>query len=152
MATLGELAAALGIIGTVTATAIPHMLAGLDDAREAGAARYLSSRLAESRMGAIQKSREVAVRFEQTAGGYRFAVYLDGNGNGVLTRDIERGIDTLLQGPEKLSDSFRNVDFGLQAALPAIDGGAAPVGDPIKLGVGKSASFSAMGTATSGTI
>jgi len=153
MATLGELAVVLGLVATVTATALPELQAGLDDARVAGAARYLSSRLAESRMDAIQRSREVALRFSLANGKYRYTVYVDGNGNGVLTRDIQRGIDRLLRGPEALSDNFRNVEFGTQPGLPPIDsGGAAPAGDPIKLGAGNSVSFSPLGTATSGTI
>jgi len=153
MATLGELAVVMGLVATVTATALPQLQAGLDDARVAGAARYLSSRLAESRMAAIARSRQVALRFSVTNGKYSYAVYVDGNGNGVLTSDIQRGVDRLVRGPEKLSDNFRNVDFGTQPGLPAIDSGAAaPGSDPIRLGAGNSVSFSALGSATSGTI
>jgi len=153
MATLGELVVVLGLVGTATATALPELLAGLDDARVAGAARYLSSRLAESRLDAISRSREVAIRFELARGRYSYTVYVDGNNNGVLTRDIQRGIDRPILGPERLSDSFRNVEFGTQPGLPAIDGGgAAPGADPIRLGAGNSCSFSPLGGATPGTI
>jgi len=150
---MGELVVVLGMVGTATATTLPQLLAGLDDARVAGAARYLSWRLAESRMDAINRSREVAIRFSLTNGRYSYTVYVDGNRNGVLTRDIQRGVDRAVRGPETLSDNFRNVDFGTQPGLPAIDaGGAAPGADPIKLGAGNSVSFSALGSATSGTI
>ena len=153
MPTLGELAVAVGIMGTVTATALPQLVAGLDDARVAGAARYLSSRLAESRMDAIQRSREVAIRFTKSDGKYSYAVYVDGNRNGVLTRDILRGVDRKVLGPERLSDNFHNVEFGTQPGLPAIEpGGAVPGADPIKLGAGSSVSFSPLGSATSGTL
>ena len=153
MATLGELATVLGVFGTVTATALPQVLTGLDEARVAGAARYLSSRLADSRMEAVARSREAALRFTPEGGTYSFSSYIDGNGNGVLTRDIQRGIDRRLRGPERLSDNFRSVDFGVAPGLPAIDrGGAPPAGDPIKLGAGNSVSFSSLGTSTSGTI
>jgi hypothetical protein len=153
MATLGELVVVLGLTATATATALPQLLAGLDDARVAGAARYMSSRLAESRLDAVARSREVAVHFDPAGVTYSFTVYVDGNRNGVLTRDIQRGIDRPVRGPEMLSDNFRNVIFATQPELPAIDaGGAAPGNDPIKLGVGNSVSFSALGSATSGTI
>src|SRR5207248_10373459 len=99
MATLGELVVVLGMMGTVTATSLPTVLAGLDDARVAGAARYLSSRLAESRMEAISRVREVAIRFVPTGGTYSFTVYTAGNPNGVLTPDIQRGIDRPIIGP-----------------------------------------------------
>src|SRR5438445_710328 len=125
MATFGELAVALGLAGTVTATVLPRLLTSLDDARVAGAARYLSSRLAEARMDAVSRSREVALRFSQVDGQYSFAVYVDGNHNGVLTRDIQRGIDRLVFGPEKLSHNFKNVEFGVQPGLPPIQPGDA---------------------------
>src|SRR5438067_1614987 len=153
MATLGELAIVLGVAGTVTASTIPRLLTGLDDARAAGAVRYVSSRLAEARMDAVARGREVAIRFTSSNGTYAFTTYEDGNNNGVLTRDIQRGIDRPIFGPEYLPDKFRNVDFGVLPGLPAIDpAGAPPTGDPIKLGVGNSVSFSRLGSATSGTI
>ena len=153
MATLGELAVVLGLCATGAATVLPQLLTGLDDARVAGAARYLSSRLAESRLDAIARTREVAVRFAPANGTYSFTVYIDGNRNGVQTRDIQRGIDKPVRGPEMLGDNFRSVVFGTQPGLPPIDaGGAAPGSDPIKLGAGNSVSFSPRGSATSGTI
>ena len=152
MATLGELAVACGIIGTVTATAVP-LVGRLDDTRVEAAARYMSSRLSESRMEAIARGREVAIRFTSVGSSYNFTVYVDGNNNGVLSRDILRGIDRPIHAAEMLSDNFRNVVFGVQPALPSIEaGGASPSGDPIRLGSGNSVSFSTLGTATPGTI
>ena len=151
--TLGELTVVVGLIATATATTLPELQAGLDDERVAGAARYLSSRLAESRMDAIQRNREVAIRFVQTSGQYTYTVYVDGNGNGVLSRDIQSGLDRPILGPERLADNFRNVEFGTQPGLPPIDSGsAAPGSDPIRLGTGNSVSFNSMGGSTSGTI
>jgi hypothetical protein len=109
--------------------------------------------MADARMDAIARTREVAVRFVPASGTYSFTVYVDGNRNGVLTRDIQRGIDRPIRGPELLADNFRNVVFGTQPGLPAIDAGsAAPGSDPIKLGASNSVSFSALGSATPGTI
>jgi type II secretory pathway pseudopilin PulG len=149
--TLAEMAVVLGIAGTVSAIALP-LLSGLDDARVAGAARYMSSRLAEARLDAIAQSREVALRFTPADGTYSFSIYVDGNRNGVLARDIARGVDRRTAGPEKISDNFRNVDFGVQPGVPPIDSGSSPSGDPIKLGVSNSVSFSPLGTSTTGTI
>jgi hypothetical protein len=149
--TLGELAVVLGITGTVSAIALPF-LSGLDDARAAGAARYMSSRLADARLDAIAHSRKVALRFTQANGAYSFSTYVDGNGNGVLAQDIARGVDPLIAGPEKLTDNFKNVDFGAQPGVPPIDSGSSPAGDPIKLGASNSVSFNPLGTSTTGTI
>jgi hypothetical protein len=153
MATLGELVVTIGLIGTATAAAVPRPQAGLDDARVAGAARYLSSRLADSRMEAIKRSRRVAMRFEDADAQYAFTVYEDGNGNGVLLSDIRRGVDRPIRGPERLSDNFRNAEFGALPTLPPIEPGDSPPGvDPIRLGAGRSVSFNPLGQATSGTV
>ncbi len=153
MATLGELAVTLGLIGTAAATTFPELRAGLDDARVAGAARYMSSRLAETRMDAVQRSRHVAMRFGDANAQYAFAIYEDGNGNGVLAADIQRGADPAIREPERLSDRFPGVAFGTQPGLPPIEPGEiAPGADPIRFGAGRSVSFNPIGGSTSGTV
>jgi len=153
MATFAELTVTVGLIATATATTVPQLQASLDDERAAGAARYLSSRLVETRMDAIRRVRHVAMRFANAGAGYVFTLYEDGNGNGVLSTDIQRGIDRPIRSPERLSDNFRNVEFGTLPMLPAIEPGeAAPGADPIRLGNGNSVSFNPLGGATSGTV
>ena len=148
-----ELAVAVGLMATATATALPQVLAGLDEARVAGAARYLSGRFYDTRIEAITRSAEVALRFTATNAGYVYEVFADGNGNGVLTRDIQRNIDRQIHAPEQLSSQFSGVDFGTLPGLPAIDAGSpAPGADPIKFGVSNMVSFSALGSSSSGTV
>jgi hypothetical protein len=143
---------ALGI--TMSAAAVPEYLTALDDVRANGAAYYISGRLQRARMEAVMRSAMVGVRFTQAVDGrYTYAVYLDGNGNGILTRDIQRGVDLLITASEALPDQFPGVEFGAIPGLPPVDsGGTAPGSDPIRLGSGSIASFSASGTATSGTV
>jgi uncharacterized protein (DUF2141 family) len=143
----------LGLAMTLSAVAIPQFLTGLDESRTAGAAHYLSTRFQRARMEAVVRSAAVAVLFTQDSAGYSYAVYVDGNGNGVLARDIDRGVDRRIGAVERLSEQFTGVDFGAISGLPAIDPGTAPPGaDPIRLGSGNSASFAAAGTSTSGTV
>ena len=148
-----ELTFVVGLMSTVSAIALPQMLTGLDDSRAVGAARYMSTRFQRARMEAVMRSADVALRFTQNGSRYSYAVYLDGNGNGVLARDIQRGLDRLIAPPEQLSDHFTGVDFGTIPGLPAVDPGGAPPGaDPIRLGAGSFATFSAAGTATPGSV
>jgi hypothetical protein len=143
----------LGMGVTISAIAVPQSLAGLDDLRAMGAARYVSARLQRARMEAVMRSAEVAIQFDESPGGYVYAVFLDGNRNGVRARDIQGGIDRRIVAPERLVDRFTGVDFGAIPGLPAIDEGATPPGsDPIRLGASRLASFSARGTASSGTV
>ena len=148
-----ELAVVVGLTMTATATAVPRILAGFDEARVAGAAHYLSGRFYDTRIEAVTRSTEVALRFTATNAGYVYAVYVDGNGNGVLARDIQRNIDRQLHSPEQLCSQFSGVDFGTLPGLPAIDAGSpAPGNDPIRFGASNMVSFSAMGTSSSGTL
>lgn len=148
-----DLVMAVGLTITAAATAVPQTLAGLEEARVAGAARYLSARFYDARIEAVTRSAEVALRFTSTPAGYVYAVYADGNGNGVLTHDIERNIDHQIHPPEQLSSQFSGVDLGTLPGLPAIDAGSqAPGSDPIKFGASDMVSFGALGNSSSGTV
>ena len=143
----------IGLGITVTAAAVPQYLAGIDDFRASGAARYLSARLQRARMEAVMRSTSVAMHFLQTPGGYSYTVYLDGNGNGVLTQDIQSGVDRRIDSAERLRDHFAGIDFGAVPGLPPIDpGGTAPGDDPIRLGASSLATFTALGTSSTGTV
>ena len=148
-----ELMFVLALSVTMSAAALPEYLTALDDVRVSGAVHYVSARLQRARMEAVSRSAMVGVQFTQTAAGYSYAVYVDGNRNGVLTRDIQRGIDRLITPAERLADQFTGVEFGAIPGLPPVDSsGTAPGTDPIRLGSGNIASFSALGTASSGTV
>src|SRR3954463_352583 len=91
-----------GLAVTITAMAVPQLWTGLDDYRAAGAARYIATRLQRTRMEAIARSRAVGMRFLRIDGGYAYAEFVDGNHNGVLTREIDSGIDRPLRPAERL--------------------------------------------------
>src|SRR5437867_341108 len=104
-------------------------------------------------MEAVTRSTDVAMQFVPVGTGYSYAVYRDGNRNGVRTKDIQSGADPRVGSVERLPEHFGPVDFGVQARLPAVDADAEPPGnDPIKVGASNIASFSALGTATSGSL
>ena len=89
-----ELIFVTALMVTIGGIAVPQTLAALDEFRTAGAARYISARLYRARMEAVKRSTPVAIQFAQTSAGYRYTVFRDGNGNGVLTSDIRSGVDT----------------------------------------------------------
>lgn len=132
--------------------AVPNLLATLDEWRVRGAARYLSGRLHQARMQAVSRTADVAVRFTATATGYAYGIYVDGNRNGVLTRDIESGADPPILWTERLVDQFPGVDFGTLAGLPGVDSSTPPGDDPIKVGTSNILTFSAHGTSSSGSL
>jgi prepilin-type N-terminal cleavage/methylation domain-containing protein len=151
--TLIELVTVLGVTATVAAGGVPQLLAATDALQAVGAVRYVAARLQQTRMEAVMRSANVAIRFVPDGGSYSYAVYQDGNGNGVSSRDIQRGVDTEIHPAEKLPDAFSGVDFGVMPSLPPADpGGTVPGTDPIKLGSSNMVSFSSSGTSSTGTL
>ena len=143
----------LGTAATVSAVAVPETLTTIDDSRTAAAARYIATRLQRTRMEAVSRNGAAAVRFTRLADHYEFTGYVDGNRNGVLSRDIQSGVDRLFQPIDRLTDHFSGVDFGADADLPPVDPASpAPGGDPIRLGSGDMVTFTPTGTSSSGSV
>jgi hypothetical protein len=148
-----EILFVLGTAATVSAVAVPETLTTIDDSRAAAAARYVSTRLQRARMESITRNTSTAVRFTLLTDHYDFIAYVDGNRNGVLSRDIQSGADQPIQSPDRLGDHFAGVDFGALPGLPAVDPtGTAPGTDPIRLGSSNMVSFASAGTSTSGSL
>jgi len=61
--------------------------------RARAAARYLAQRIADARLSAIRRSASHGLRFEPASPDYRVSLVADGNGNGLRTAEIQRGID-----------------------------------------------------------
>jgi hypothetical protein len=157
MATTGysliELLFVMSAAAAAGGIAVPPLMAALDDYRTAGAVRYISTRIQRTRMEAVSRSTNTAMQFVQAGTGYSYGVYVDGNGDGVRTPDIQRGIDRRLGAIEHVPDNYDGVDFGVLPGLPPVDPGSpAPGTDPIKLGSSNLLSYSAIGTSSSGSV
>jgi prepilin-type N-terminal cleavage/methylation domain-containing protein len=150
--TLIEALFAVAIVTTLAGIALPLTGTAVDELRTLAAARYVSGRIVHSRVDAIRRSTSVALRFEPADPDFVFTPYADGNGNGVRTADIHRGVDRPTGVPRRLGDSFAGVRFGLSPGLPEIDGGAGGSTDGVRIGAARILSMSPDGTATSGTL
>lgn len=121
------------------------------------AAGEVAGFLGEARMYSIRHRANVAIRFENIAEGPRVAMYQDGDGDGVRSNDIRRGIDEQTMLPRIIAMTGGDVRFGFP-------GGVAPkdpsdlgrrltrLSDPIRFNRSDMASFSELGTATPGTV
>jgi len=139
--TLIELVFAAGLVAVLTAAAIPQLSAGVERSRTVGAARYLASRLALARAQAVGRSANVAVLLTAADETFIVGTYVDNNGDGVRTRDITAGIDTLIDVPVRLANLFPHVTLFLNdpAVTSTFDSTALM-------------SFSPLGTASSRTL
>ena len=147
-----ELLMAITIIVIVSGAAIPLAHGSVDRTRAAGAARYVAGRMAMARFEAVKRSASVAIRFAAEGGDYRLQTYVDGNGNGVQSRDIGRGIDVPISVNERLDYHFSGVGFGILPGVTGIDPGPFNALDPIQIGSSAFLSFSPTGSCTSGTV
>ena len=151
--TLIEMLLVLAIASTVLAISIPVTGDALDEARTGMAAKYVEGRIMDARLHAIKRSVRIALRFEPAGSDYRFAEFLDGNGNGIRTADISAGIDSLIAPSRALGDHFAGVVFGLRANVPDVDGVRSTAdADGVRFGPGRLLSVSPDGTSSSGTL
>lgn len=139
-----ELLFVIGVAVVVTAAAVPQALAALNHDRAVIAARYISSRMGLARMQAVSHSANVALRFEEGASTTTLSSFIDGNHDGVLTREILANVDRLLDEPIPLASLFP----GVLVSLAADSNGDATV----RPGVSTLLSFTPSGTATSGSV
>ena len=151
--TLLELLFALALIVILAAVTVSFVLEGLDRSRASAAATYIAARLMQARFEAVKRSAFVAVQFAEKSDGYWFQTYIDGNGNGVLARDISRGIDRPLGPAERLEQRFTGVTFGICPNVTAVvPGDPFDSTDPIQIGQSTLMSFAANGSSTAGSI
>lgn len=148
-----EMLFVLGLAATLGAVAIPETLTAIDEARASGAARYVAAQLQRIRMEAIARNASTALKITPSGSDYTLTAYVDGNRNGVLSRDIRSGVDRAVSADEKVGDRFPGVTFGAVPGLPPVEPSGTPPGsDPIRLGSSDLAVFTPMGTSTSGSL
>jgi Tfp pilus assembly protein FimT len=152
-AALVDLLAACAVMAILASVAVPAMQASRERNEPRMAARYLAQRLQILRIQAVRRNRTVALRFDPDVRG-RMGAYADGDGDGVLERDVERGVDTAIDTETHLADYFAGVSLQVRSDVPSPDGGGtlAAGSDPVRIGSTNLLSFSPLGSATSGTV
>jgi hypothetical protein len=110
------------------------------------------------RMEAVRRGHSVGIVFQRLDDGtYRFNLHLDGDGDGIRSRDIAAGIDRRFAGPFSIGREFPGVRFGILErdripAIPPRRGRLGNRGDPIQFGPADIVSFSPRGQSSSGTL
>ena len=145
-------AASLGLV--MTAIAVPVVGGTLERERTIVGTQYLAGQLQRARLDSLKRARSVAVRLEVVGDRTRLQLFADGNGNGVLQRDIDRGIDPPLTAPAWLDDQARDISLRVNQPITEVAGSTAitPGEDPLRIGNTALLTFSPLGSATSGTL
>lgn len=150
-----ELMAVLAIMAAATAVATPgamHLRAALS---VRSAAAQTSAAFLQARSQAIARARNVGIKFRKNGSRYEWALYVDGNGNGIRTADIEGGVDRSLgiAFPWDRNDVMPGILTGSRVPDPGNPGKTLDrLDDPIRFNTSDICSFSPVGESTPGSV
>lgn len=149
-----ELLTAISIVAIVLLVAIPAFGSMRRQMAVRAASAELRSIFHLARSRAIARGRNCGLKFLELDGEWKFALYDDGDRDGVRNDDINRGVDRIVRAPRSVFPQSRIVTIGL-LGIPMRD----PDGDRLRIDASPVAfnrsaicSFSPVGEATPGTI
>ena len=143
-------AAAVAII--LGAISVPALTAQRDSLRAAGAARHVAALVHSARAEALKRGVHVALVFQASRDGLPFAMFADGNYDGIRTADMAAGVDRQVSAWVRIGDQFPGAAFGIVPGVTDPDSGSSLTGSPLKLGGSSVLSFGPAGAASSGTV
>lgn len=154
--TLLESVAVLGLFGLGASIAWPALRESISGTELRLATGEVAAALFEARIYSLRHSANVAVLFEEGPYGVSWSIYRDGDGDGVLKQDIQRGIDKQVRGGRRLEHFGSRIRFGFPPGQPPTEIGDPThvipnLNDPLRFGNSNMASFSSHGTASPGT-
>jgi hypothetical protein len=151
---LVDIVCGVAITLVMAAIAVPVVGATLDRERTIVGTNWLAGQAQRAKAEAVRQGRTVAIKLALAGGRTRVQLFADGNGNGVLQKDIDRGLDPPITVAEWLDDHARQVSLGLNQDVPDPSGTEllSRGGDPLRIGPTTLVAFSPTGTSTSGTL
>jgi type II secretory pathway pseudopilin PulG len=153
-----ELMVALAVFIVLLSLAAPPILRLSGEMRLRLAAEEVVAAMRIARSTAVLRCANVALKFRpRTDGRSTWALYRDGDGDGVLSKDIDKGVDPQIAPPRRLEQIGDRVRFGFPPGRPARDPGNPSArlrrgDDPIRFNSSDLASFGPLGTATPGSV
>ena len=152
---LADMLVVLAIIGMSVGVTLPEF----NSMRHRGAVRAAAAEIRSiffvARMRAASRGHNFGVRFQKFGTEWRYAEYEDGDGDGLRTEDINKGIDRPLFSPRSvlLADRGAATIGLLRKTINDPDGAKLlPTASPVQFGKAQICSISSIGESTSGTI
>ena len=149
-----ELLSVLAILLLFVAIALPAFAnIGRKRALRAAVAE-LRGVFAHTRARAIARNLNCGLKFTKLAGTWHFAVYQDGDNDGIRNDDINKGVDRLIDRPRSVFRESNLVTIGLLPFnIKDPDGDPLPASkSPVAFNNSTIASFSPLGASTPGSI
>jgi len=152
---LTELLATISIIGLFISVSIP-MVSSFSRKRQLHAAsREIRSIFYAARARAIAKNRHVGVKFRKSDGRWEYAIYEDGDWDGVRNDDILDGTDPRIAGSREVLEGLTAVRIDLppfRISDPDTKRIVSSTASPIRFGRSTICAFSHNGSGTPGSI
>jgi prepilin-type N-terminal cleavage/methylation domain-containing protein len=151
--TLMESLAVLAIIGALAMVAVPSFATYRRHASLLAEAEQMRSIFRAARSRAITRNAHAGVRFAARGSDWTFALYDDGDGDGIRSDDIAKGIDRCFAAPSVLMPQFHIATVALlPGAIRDPDGDPLPpTASAVQFGTSSTCSFSPTGSGTPGT-
>jgi len=152
--TLLEILATTAIIALLALIALPAFGTYRRHASVQAAAAETMTTLRNVRAQAIAGARHIGVKFVQSGAAWSYALYEDGDGDGIRNDDIVSGVDRRLTPNQPLMPQLHVARIGLlPTAMRDPDGDPLlPTASPVAFGRSTICSFSPIGSATAGSI
>ena len=153
-----ELLIAMAVSSLVLVLGIPPLLSLAAGLRVELAAAEVASTFHVARAYAIRHDANVGLKFQVDGDGtVTWALFRDGDGDGVLTADILSGDDPQVLPRTRIAHLGRQIHFGFPPGRAPRDPGdprrrLSGLDDPIRFNRSDIAAFSPLGTATPGTV
>jgi prepilin-type N-terminal cleavage/methylation domain-containing protein len=152
-----EAVVVIALLGIVLSISVPTLSALRDHGRTAAGARVLATELNHLRWVSVARRRGTGLFFERGPVGWGWRIVEDGNGNGIRTGEIRRGVDATLSGPHRLEERVEKVRLGFPPggpfpAIPPRRGNISNLDDPVQFGRSDVVAFSPLGRSSSGTL
>lgn len=149
-ASLLEVLVTVALIATVTSLATPLVVHARDDQEGRSAATFLAGQFRLARQQAILTGRNTALVFDLRDAEWTFVMCADGDADGVSRSDIAARIDTCGGSAQPLASWFSRASIHRASAVPDLSGNTD--GAVVAFGSSRMASFSPLGTASSGSV
>jgi hypothetical protein len=149
------LALVLAVAACALAVALPTAANLKESVSIRSAAGEAATALLRARAYALTRNVNVGVKFRRNGDRYEWALYRDGNGNGVRTAEIARGVDRPLgiAIPWSRRDVLPGIFFDCPVPDPGRPGSYLDhPDDPIRFNASDICSFSPVGESTPGSI
>lgn len=153
-----ELVMALAVLSSLLMMGAPPLLRMTGDLRLHLASQEVVGVLRLARAYAVRHGAQVGVKFNTDARTREvtFTVYRDGDGDGVLNRDIRSGADPQVAPPGRLTNLGRGIGFGFPPGVEPRDPSSGRrldrLDDPIRFNDSDIASFGPLGTSSPGSL